>query len=133
VFFFVLCTLCCHFLWIVFVVFFFVLCTLCCHFLWIFFVVFFFVLCTLCCHLLWIVFVVFVFVLCTLCCQFVWIVLFFPLPVFSNVYSKDWGKPIILKSLRTSKPKDLNRMTKLLLRLVNYTSREIDLSLNKLL
>jgi hypothetical protein len=32
VFFFVLCTLCCQFLWIVFVVCFFVLCTLCCQF-----------------------------------------------------------------------------------------------------
>jgi hypothetical protein len=34
-FFFVLCTLCCQFLWIVFVLFIFVLCTLCCQFLWI--------------------------------------------------------------------------------------------------
>jgi hypothetical protein len=32
-FFFVLCTLCCQFLLIVFVLFFFVLCTLCCQFL----------------------------------------------------------------------------------------------------
>ena len=53
----------------------------------------------------------------------------FPLPVFSNVYSKDWGKPIILKSLRTSKSKDLNRMTKLLLRLVNYTRERLTLVL----
>jgi hypothetical protein len=45
-----LCTLCCQFLLIVFVLFFFVLSTLCCQFLWIVFVLFFFVLCTLCCQ-----------------------------------------------------------------------------------
>jgi hypothetical protein len=35
-FFFTLCTLCCQFLWIVFVLFFFTLCNLCFQFLWIF-------------------------------------------------------------------------------------------------
>jgi len=55
-----------HILCCVFVLFFFVLCTLCCQFLWIVFVLFFFILCTLCCQFLWIVFVLFFFVLCTL-------------------------------------------------------------------
>ena len=62
---FILCTLCCQFLWIVVVLFVFILCTLCCQFLWIVFVLFVFILCTLCCQFLWIVFVLFVFVLCT--------------------------------------------------------------------
>jgi hypothetical protein len=71
---FVLCTLCCQFLWIVFALLVFVLCTLCCQFLWIVFALLVFVLCTLCCQFLWIVFALLVFVLCTLCCQFLWIV-----------------------------------------------------------
>ena len=88
---FVLCTLCCQFLWIVFGVFLRIMhpmlpVSLDCV------VVFSVVLCTLCCQFLWIVFgfflrivypmlpvsldcvVVFSFVLCTLCCQFLWIV-----------------------------------------------------------
>ena len=145
--FFLLCTLCCQFLWICFILLssscvpyvasfsgfvlfcclrlvypmlpvsldlfyfvVFVLCTLCCQFLWICFMFFVFVLCTLCCQFLWIVFALLslscvpyvasfsgfvlfcclrlvypmlpvfldllcfvVFVLCTLCCQFLWI------------------------------------------------------------
>ena len=53
------------------------LCTLCCQFLWIVFLFFALSLCTLCCQFLWIVFVLFFALsLCTLCCQFLWIVCF---------------------------------------------------------
>ena len=52
------------------------LCTLCCQFLWIFFLVFR-LKPVLCCQFLWIVFVLFFALsLCTLCCQFLWIVCF---------------------------------------------------------
>ena len=95
---FVLCTLCYRFLWIVYYWFapsvfsnvYFVLCTLCYRFLWIVYYWFapsvfsnvYFVLCTLCFRFLWIVCYWFApsvfsnvyFVLCTLCCRFLWIV-----------------------------------------------------------
>jgi hypothetical protein len=64
-------TICCDF-----ALFFLVLCTLCCQFLWIFFLVFR-LKPVLCCQFLWIVFVLFFALsLCTLCCQFLWIVCF---------------------------------------------------------
>ena len=93
----ILCTLCCQFLWIVFVLF-------SCHLVYpmlsvsldcfrfafrsscvpyvasfsgSFSFCFPVILCTLCCQFLWIVFVLFVFVSSTLCCQFLWIVLFY--------------------------------------------------------
>jgi hypothetical protein len=57
----------------VFVLCFFLLCTLCSKFLWIVFVLFFFLLCTICSKFLWIVFVLFFFLLCILCSKFLWI------------------------------------------------------------
>jgi hypothetical protein len=52
------------------------LCSLCCQFLWILFLVFR-LKPVLCCQFLWIVFVLFFALsLCTLCCQFLWIVCF---------------------------------------------------------
>jgi hypothetical protein len=114
---FVLCTLCCQFLWIVHVwlslrlVYPMLPVSLDCPCLiapssWVPYVASFsglsvfdcpFVLCTLCCQFLWIVHFDCPFVLCTLCCQFLWIVHFWlPLSLVYPMLSVSLDCPLLI-------------------------------------